>query len=80
MTPRQSIVARALLDWSRPELVKKLGGKVSQRTIDNFEAGRGDPLPATVEALQRVYAAAGITFDPDGVNVRLAVEGRGRRG
>lgn len=71
MTPKQSVVARALLGWSRVDLAGKTRGAVSERTITNLETGARDPHSATLEALKRIYTSAGISFDPDGVNVRL---------
>jgi ribosome-binding protein aMBF1 (putative translation factor) len=79
MTPKQSTVARALLGWTRYDLVSSLKGAISLRTVENFERAEREPANATAEALQKVYTANGITFDADGVNVRLAVKGRGRK-
>lgn len=81
MTPRQSKVARALLNKSAAQLAREAGKAVSLRTLLGFE-GSDKPdetpkqKPETIAALQKVYRAAGITFDPDGVNVRLAVKAK----
>jgi hypothetical protein len=62
---------RTVAEKSRPPM--------SERTVKRFEAGDGERQTATVEALQKVYAANGITFDSDGVNVRLEVKSKGRK-
>ncbi len=79
MTPSQCRVARALLDWSVSDLVGKLRGKVSTRTLGNYERGVHDALPETVAAIERVLTAAGIEFAADGVNVTLQPKAKGRK-
>lgn len=75
MTPSQCRVARALLDWSREDLARKLRGKVSSRALDDFESGTRVPRDATRQALLDLFQASGICFDRDGVNVRLKRKG-----
>jgi len=74
MTPAQSRVARALLNWTVHDLSGHLRGKVSVRTLFDFEGEKRTPQATTTEALLKVYTASGIIFDSDGVNVRLTVK------
>lgn len=74
MKPPQIVVARALLGWTRARLCEELKGTVKSRTLDNLETGVGDPKTKTLEAVERALTAAGITFDPDGVNVHRTVK------
>lgn len=81
MTPRQSRVARALLDWSQDDARK--AADVSLRWLEGFETPKRGKRPSlrqsTVDALQRAYEGAGIVFDRDGVNVRLEAKAKGRK-
>ncbi len=72
MTPSQSRVARALLDWSRERTSEGMQEAVSVRWLEEFEAGRAkNPRKATLEALAALYEAKGIKFSRDGINVTL---------
>jgi transcriptional regulator with XRE-family HTH domain len=70
MTPDQCRRARELLGWSEREFVQRVGR--SLQTIRYFEAGRGTPQPATVQALRNALEAAGVEFIDGGASgVRL---------
>jgi transcriptional regulator with XRE-family HTH domain len=61
-----------MLGMSREELAKK--ASVAERTISDFEAGRRNPISATLEAIQRALEKAGVMFTPengDGPGVKL---------
>lgn len=59
MTPVQCRMARAALDWSRPDLATASG--VSERTIARLESG--EPLlPRHVLALRVALEAQGVLF------------------
>lgn len=74
--PSQTRAARGLLDWSQEQLANSAGLGVS--TIKDFEAGRRDPSPENLAAMQRSLTKAGIIFlaidDDGGPGVRLACE------
>ncbi len=61
-------MARVLLRYSRDDLAKKV--RIPTRTLTELEHGgrRSDDALAVVEAF---LTESGITFDDDGVNVRL---------
>ncbi|HVM79921.1 MAG TPA: helix-turn-helix transcriptional regulator [Stellaceae bacterium] len=72
LTPAQSRAARGLLGMTQAELAKKSG--VSVRTIAHFESDERQPVPATLDALQRAFKAAGVVFISEnggGPGVRL---------
>lgn len=68
MTPDQCRAARGLLGWSQDNLAT--AAQVSIRTIQAFELGQRDPIPATVAALQRALEEAGVEFIAGGVRRR----------
>lgn len=73
MTPDQSRAARALLNWSQPELSEASGASIS--TVRDFETGKRTPMPNNLSAMQRALEAAGVVFIPEnggGAGVRLA--------
>ncbi len=69
--------ARGLIGWSQTDLAG--AAKVGRATIADFETGKRDPYPRTIEQLQRALEAAGVEFIPEnggGAGVRLrAVSG-----
>jgi transcriptional regulator with XRE-family HTH domain len=72
ISPAQSRAARALLNWSQPDLVHASGVSVS--TIRDFENGKRSPIGANLAALQRAFEVAGVIFideTGDGPGVRL---------
>jgi transcriptional regulator with XRE-family HTH domain len=73
MIPEQCRGARAMLNMSREELAQL--ANVAERTIADFEAGRRQPIPSTLSALQRALYQAGIEFigsqdDNPGISIR----------
>lgn len=62
-TPAQLRAARALLNWTRPDLADKAG--VSVLTIQTFEQGTSDPRQSTLIALRSALAKAGVIFLDD---------------
>ncbi|WP_018389185.1 DNA-binding transcriptional regulator [Ancylobacter sp. FA202] len=72
LTPAQCRAARALIEWSREELAASAG--VAVRTISDFEAGRREPIKATMAAMRGALEAAGVIFvdeNGEGPGVRL---------
>jgi DNA-binding XRE family transcriptional regulator len=62
-TPPQIRAARALLDWSQPDLAEQSG--VSIGTIKTFEKGRSEPKRPTLIAWRNAFAQAGVVFTYD---------------
>lgn len=72
ITPAQSRAARALLNWSQPELADASGASVS--TIRDFETGKRVPIANNLAALRSALEAAGVIFvaqNGEGPGVRL---------
>jgi transcriptional regulator with XRE-family HTH domain len=72
ITKEQCAAARGLLGWTAKQLSKI--AKVGVMTISRFEAGRGEPYPATRHVIQLAFEAAGVEFIPEnggGPGVRL---------
>jgi predicted transcriptional regulator len=66
LTPQQVRAARALLQWSRPKLAKKVG--VSLSTI--LRAEEGTARPVTLRAIKAVLENEGVEFVPNGVRLK----------
>jgi transcriptional regulator with XRE-family HTH domain len=66
--PAQSRAARALLNWSQPELAKASGVSVS--TIRDFEIGKRTPIGNNLGAIRRALQVAGVEFVEVGVKLR----------
>ena len=65
LTAEQCRAARALLDWSQPDLVAASG--VARSTITRFERGTHAPHSSNLAALRTALEAAGVDFlDPNG--------------
>lgn len=79
MTPGQARAARALLKMGVREVAEM--AKVTPNTVSRIEqdeAGPRGPQPVTIEAIRRVYEAAGVQFIPEnggGAGVRMAKPG-----
>lgn len=72
MTPSQCRAARGLIDWTQDRLGNEAA--VSAFTVRNFEAGKTEPMRATLDVIQRAFEKAGIEFiaeDNGGAGVRL---------
>jgi transcriptional regulator with XRE-family HTH domain len=80
MTPGQARAARALLKWGVRDVAER--AKVTPNTVSRVEqedVGRRGPQPVTIDAIRRVYEAAGVEFIPEnggGAGVRLAKTGK----
>jgi transcriptional regulator with XRE-family HTH domain len=66
LTPQQIRAARALLNWSRPQLARKVG--VSLSTILRSEEGTARPV--TLRAIQAVLEDEGVEFVPNGARLK----------
>jgi transcriptional regulator with XRE-family HTH domain len=72
LTPAQSRAARALINWSQPQLAEASGAGVS--TIRDFETGKRTPIANNLAALRTALEAAGVEFIAEnggGPGVRL---------
>lgn len=72
ITPAQSRAARALLNWSQPELANASGTGLS--TIRDFETGKRQPIANNLAAIRTALESAGVIFiasNGDGPGVRL---------
>lgn len=81
ITAAQCRAARALLDWSQPDLAKRSG--VHVQTISNFEHGNGSPTNKTLGTIKQILENAGILFiENDGVRVKPSgiITHKGREG
>jgi transcriptional regulator with XRE-family HTH domain len=73
ITPAQSRAARALINWSQPQLAEASGVSVS--TIRDFETGKRSPIVNNLAALRRALEAAGVELtngEQPGVKLRPA--------
>jgi transcriptional regulator with XRE-family HTH domain len=72
ITREQSRAARALKDWSQPELATASGVSIS--TVRDFETGKRNPIGNNLAAMRAALEAAGIIFieeNGEGPGVRL---------
>lgn len=72
LTPAQSRAARALINWSQPELAAASGTSVS--TIRDFETGKRSPIANNLAAIRAALETAGVIFveeNGEGPGVRL---------
>lgn len=65
MTPEQSRAARALLNWTQPQLAE--AAHVGLSTIRDFETGKRQPIVNNLAAISSALESAGIQFVDDGV-------------
>jgi transcriptional regulator with XRE-family HTH domain len=56
----QCKLARAALGWSAAELARR--SQIGIATVNRFEALQGEPIPATIAAMQRAFESAGVIF------------------
>ncbi|HWA92059.1 MAG TPA: helix-turn-helix transcriptional regulator [Rhizomicrobium sp.] len=77
-SPAQCRAARGLIDMSQTQLAEAAG--VSSRTVLDFEAGKRQPIKATLAAMQRALEEAGVEFTNGGqAGVRVADKKKRRR-
>jgi transcriptional regulator with XRE-family HTH domain len=72
MTPSQCKAARALLDWTQPQLAESAGLGLS--TIVDFERSRREVSAEAIQAMRAAFEKAGVEFldeDGGGPGVRL---------
>lgn len=55
--------ARALLDWTQPDLAK--AANIALATLKRFEIGHTQPIPTIKAAIVRALEAQGIEFQHD---------------
>jgi transcriptional regulator with XRE-family HTH domain len=63
ISPAQCRAARALLNWSQPELAEICG--VHVQTVSTFESGAGSPTRTTLLKIHESLIKAGIDFLPN---------------
>ncbi|MGM5002917.1 helix-turn-helix transcriptional regulator [Tardiphaga sp. 538_B7_N1_4] len=63
--------ARALLDWTQPELAMAAG--IGVATLKRFETGTRTPIPIVKSAIVQALEDAGIRFEHDGKNVSVSL-------
>ncbi len=63
ITPSQSRMARAALQWSLKDLAER--SRVNHVTINRFEIGQAVSNPSTLAALRAALEAAGVEFIPE---------------
>ena len=68
ITPTQSRMARAALNWSLRELAEHSG--LGLATVSRFEVGTSQMTRANLDTLRRAFEAAGITFTELGVELK----------
>ncbi|MDB5394035.1 MAG: transcriptional regulator [Rhodospirillales bacterium] len=73
ITPEQCKMARVGLGWSVRDLARH--AEIGASTVNRFETGSVEPIPATLAAMQRALESAGVEFIPEnggGPGVRLS--------
>ena len=63
--------ARALLDWTQPDLAKAAG--IALATLKRFETGLRTPIPVVKAAIVRALEDAGIEFHNDGRRAGVSI-------
>jgi DNA-binding XRE family transcriptional regulator len=64
LTPIQSKMARAALNWSVRDLAKR--AHISANTVVRFENEQHEPNATTVLGIKQAFEAAGVRFQDDG--------------
>ena len=78
ISAEQCLGARAMLRLTRDDVAKR--AEVAVATLADFEVGRRQPHPRTVEAIRIALEAAGVEFvngDAPGVRLQAAARMRG---
>ena len=70
MTPEQCRAARAWLNLSQDALAS--AASVSNSTVRDFEAGRRQPIAATLTAMQAALERKGIVFAKNGFSLGIS--------
>lgn len=71
ITPTQSRMARAALDWPIEAAARAAG--ISSRTLLRFENEQRDIKPELIQAARRVYEEAGVRFLDTGADAGAVV-------
>jgi transcriptional regulator with XRE-family HTH domain len=66
--------ARALLDWTQPDLAKAAG--IALATLKRFEKGYRVPTDRTLAKIFKVLKKAGVEFQADGKRLGVSVSVR----
>lgn len=76
MTPEQSRAARGWLGWSQGDLAER--AHVGLSTVKDFEAGKRRPIQNNLDAMQRTFEGAGLSFvnDASGNAQGIALSGQ----
>jgi transcriptional regulator with XRE-family HTH domain len=63
--------ARALLDWTQPDLAKAAG--IALTTLKRFEKGHRTPIPVVLAAILATLEKAGVEFQDDGKRLGVSI-------
>ena len=63
--------ARALLDWTQPDLAKVAG--IALATLKRFEKGHRTPIPVVRAAIFAALEKAGVEFQEDGKRLGVSI-------
>lgn len=66
--------ARALLDWTQPDLAKAAG--IALATLKRFEKGHRTPIPVVRAAIFAALEKAGAQFQDDGKRLGVSISSR----
>jgi DNA-binding XRE family transcriptional regulator len=66
--------ARALLDWTQPDLAKAVG--IALATLKRFEKGHRTPIPVVRAAIFAALEKAGVRFQDDGKRPGVSISVR----
>jgi DNA-binding XRE family transcriptional regulator len=64
--------ARALLDWTQPDLASAAG--IALNTVKNFETGYSKPIRTVKSAIVRTLEHQGIEFHTDGKRAYVSLD------
>jgi transcriptional regulator with XRE-family HTH domain len=63
--------ARALLDWTQPDLAKAAG--IALATLKRFEKGHRTPIPVVRAAILAALEKGGVEFQDDGKRLGVSI-------
>jgi transcriptional regulator with XRE-family HTH domain len=72
LSPAQCRAARALLNWSQEDLVRR--SRITKKTIADFERGATQPRLQTLAQIRTAFDAAGVEF-LNGNGLRMPIKG-----